>query len=43
MTVALYGLNHKNAKNDALWVAAFVFATLYQARSHSLPWSLHLS
>jgi len=30
MMVGLYGLNHKNAKSSPIWIASFVFATLYQ-------------
>jgi hypothetical protein len=29
-TVALYGLHHRDAKNNVLWIFGFVFATLYQ-------------
>jgi hypothetical protein len=29
-TVAMYGLHHKNATAKPVWIAAFVFATLYQ-------------
>ncbi len=29
-TVALYGLHHRDAKNNALWIFGFVFATMYQ-------------
>ena len=29
-TVALYGLHHRDAKNNVLWIFGFVFATMYQ-------------